>query len=130
MKKILLSLFVMGGALFALAGENPNPTPKEINGVVVFSKSTRPKSRHSPVNADLILIIEENLITVLTNEDHGIGTFQLIDSDTSMIYNGEIDSSVENSCSILYNVTDSSFLNFNILFEDGSWCQLSWNGEV
>lgn len=130
MKKILfILLFYYGFAINASSYQSPASEEKELTGRVIYSKATVPKSKRSPMTADIVLLISDESISISIRGDHGCGTFQMSDSATGESFSCEVNSSSQHIYSIPYIVTSSSDLDFTIEFEDGSWCCLTWNGQ-
>ena len=128
MKQFLFISLFIGLAINAYSHHTPTTEQKELEGEVIYSKTSVPKMKRTPIIADILMIISDESISISLKGDYGCGTFHLYDSSAEAYICGEINSSIEHNLIICYSVMSSSAIDFSIEFEDGSWCHLTWEG--
>lgn len=85
------------------------------------------KPQRLPVNVDLLLIIGEDDVTIRFNGDFGTGTYLLTDATSGYTISNTIEAYAGDTEVISFAVDETTSFEFTIEFEDGSWCELSWN---
>lgn len=127
MRKYLLILLMSVSVGKILADGQDNQSDSNRSGRIVSTRSLMKGAQHAPANVDLLLLIEESDITIHFNGDFGQGTYLLNESSTGYTISNSIVASAGSFETIPFTVTETTSFNFYIEFEDGSWCQLSWN---
>lgn len=125
MKKalVLLSLFSVFFIAFANSSEPSEDKPKEVKGAILV-KGTPIK--RVPANVDFLLVIEENQVTIRIFSNLGTADYNIENLSSGDLYSGTIDSYAGYAETLYVPSASSSCINFDIDFEDGGSCHLSW----
>lgn len=97
-------------------------TPSKLSGAVIIKKGT---IQRAPSNVDVLLIIEEEEVTIRFFDDFGQGFYSFSDLSTGYSISDSFDCSLDNSISLPYHVTDTSSIELTIEFQNGCWCHLT-----
>lgn len=128
MKKLVtLLMLILSASLFAEEQHPQIPTGQQLGGVIVTTKGTATQPHRVPANVDILLIIGDSDVTIRFNGDFGIGTYQLTDISTGNSISNTIDVCAGYSEVISFISDTASSIEFSMVFEDGSFCRLSWN---
>lgn len=127
MRKYLLILLMSISIGQILADGQDNQGDNNRSGRIVSTRTSMKGVKHAPANVDILLLIEESYITIHFNGDFGSGIYQLNEIGTGNTITNTIVASAGSFETIPFTVTETTSFNFYIEFEDGSWCQLSWN---
>lgn len=127
MKKILFLLAMIVSFTQVIAEGQKEPNEGNHSGSVVIVKASAGKPQRTPANVDILLIIGDSDVTIRFNGDFGIGTYQLTDISTGNSISNAIDVCAGYSEVIPFIYDAASSIEFSMVFEDGSFCHLSWN---
>lgn len=119
---MLVTMFF--GMILAFAEGTANDSGKEKSSVVIRSGAEQARPQRVPANVDLVLIVGDEEVTILFRGDFGIGTYQLADVTFGGSVSNEVNAYFGYSEVVPFSVNEFSSLEFSIIFEDGSWCQV------
>lgn len=125
--KHFLSFLVLSFSIACFADNQPQTSDKkELKGATYKAVATVTRPMHAPIEADIVLVLQEDCCAVIFNNDYGIGIYQFSENATNTIIQGNVNTSSTNYLSIPVQITDSSDVDFYIEFENGSWCHIVW----
>lgn len=131
MKKFLILLLLVSTftVIKATQEDESKPAPQPIPGLVVkrISSGTSTIKRTPGVDISLILVVDEESVSLVVDRDYGIGDYLITDNSHVEVINGSIDTSVSRILTIPVHLSNNSYYEFSIVFEDGSYCYLTWN---
>lgn len=127
LKKQILAMLLF--SLLSISSTALANGDNEIKGSIIKKdgyESSTPK--RIPIRKyDIILIINENDVIIKFSEDFGHGRFTLVDLTTNNEVADEIFATTDNIYSFNFDMNNITILDFNIEFEDGRWCHLTWS---
>lgn len=116
-------------ALLSISTKAHTNEDSELDGAVIVKVNHNPSGpKRIPIREyDIILIINENDVIINFSEDFGHGRFTLVDLTTNKEVADEIFATTGNIYSFNFEMNNFTILDFNIEFEDGRWCHLTWS---
>ena len=130
-RKLLMFMMMLFSILSVNASENdPTESDGKLTSILINSKnSSSAKPRRTPTNVDILLLIDDNSITIRFNGDFGQGNYLVTDLASGYSASGTVIATSGSSEVVSFPVSSSSSFDFYIEFEDGYWCHLTWNAE-
>lgn len=128
MKKLLIICLSFIGALYLYADDNARDG-RELTSATVSTVSKKPNILRIPANVELLIIVNDNSITIRFNGDFGQGNYLVTDLASGYSASGTVIATSGSSEVVSFPVSSSSSFDFYIEFEDGYWCHLTWNAE-
>lgn len=128
MKKLLIICLSFIGALYLYADDNASDG-RELTSATVSTVSKKPNILRIPANVELLIIVNDNSITIRFNGDFGQGNYLVTDLASGYSASGTVIATSGSSEVVSFPVSSSSSFEFNIEFEDGFWSYLTWNAE-
>lgn len=124
----ILMMFVCLSSLNAEEGSSqPGSTSDPIRIIKVIGIKDV-KIRRSPIPSyfDVLLTYDDTEVNVFFRGDFGIVDYQLTNTDTEESFTGTVDTSFNDRVTIPMQISESFNYDFQIVFEDGSWCHVTF----